>query len=176
LEINLSMGLMECFHMGNLIYIQQAGVFASREVVCAQGMLGSTTGFLWFTVRGVWADTMAGGCSQNFYINVLLVRVLHSPCYSLLGRWLPDKWTWKKSEIAEGGEKGVGLYCERYTNHTQNKCPNGTHTLRDEWGTDCWCLWAFTGVLHTQKLLLNRLYTPDYSLASAMQHIACLLW
>jgi hypothetical protein len=63
----------------------------------------------------------------------------------------------EESEIGEGSEKGPGLYCERYTNHTRNKCPIGTHKLRDELGTDCWSLWAFTGVLYIQILVLNGL-------------------
>jgi hypothetical protein len=70
----------------------------------------------------------------------------------------------RRSEVGEGSEKGLGLYCERYTIHTRNKCPNGTHTMGDERGTDCWCLWAFTGVLYTQILVLNGLCTLIISL------------
>jgi hypothetical protein len=86
------------------------------------------------------------------------------------------KWIGKGSEVGEGSEKRPGLYCERYTNHTRNQCPIGTHTLRDERGTDCWCLWAFTGVLYTQISLLNRLCNGDNPPASAMQRIAFLSW
>jgi hypothetical protein len=82
----------------------------------------------------------------------------------------------EESEIDEGSEKGPGLYCERYTNHTRNKCPIGTHKLRDERGTDCCCLWAFTGVLYTRISLLNRLCNDDNSPASAMRRIAFLSW
>jgi hypothetical protein len=83
---------------------------------------------------------------------------------------------WKGSEIGEGGGKGLGLYCERYTNHTRNKCPIGTHKLRGERGTDCWSLWAFTGVLYTQISLLNRLCALDDPPASAMRRTAGLPW
>jgi hypothetical protein len=89
-EINLSMGPTECFHVGNPVPVQKASVFAGGEAVRARGTPSSTMGFVRFTVRGVWADTTAGECSQHFYIDVLLAHALRSPRCSLLGRWLLD--------------------------------------------------------------------------------------
>jgi hypothetical protein len=34
-EMNLSMGLTECFHAGNLVHVQKAGVFGQRGGLCA---------------------------------------------------------------------------------------------------------------------------------------------
>jgi hypothetical protein len=89
-EIDLSMVPMECFHVGDLVHVQKAGVFAGREAVRAWSTPGSTTGFVRFTVRGVWADTTAGECGQNFYIDVLSARASRSPRYSSPGQWLLD--------------------------------------------------------------------------------------
>jgi hypothetical protein len=89
-EIDLSMGPTECFHVGDLVHVHKAGVFAGGEVVRAWGTPGSTTGFVRFTVRGVWADTTASKCGQNFYINVLSACALRSPRYSSPGQWLLD--------------------------------------------------------------------------------------
>jgi hypothetical protein len=89
-EIDLSLGPTECFHVGDLVHVQKAGVFAGGEAVRARGTPGSTMGFVRFTVRGVWADTTADECGQNFYIDVLSARASRSPRYSSPGRWLLD--------------------------------------------------------------------------------------
>jgi hypothetical protein len=76
--------------VGDLVHVQKAGVFAGGEAVRARGTPGSATGFVRFTVRGVWADTTAGECGENFYIDVPSARASRSPRYSSPGRWLLD--------------------------------------------------------------------------------------
>jgi hypothetical protein len=45
-EINLGLGPTECFHVGDLVHVQKAGVFAGGEAVCAHaGRLGGYHGW-----------------------------------------------------------------------------------------------------------------------------------